>query len=118
MSSSMLRRFSSGSFQPWVKYRIAAASSPLGPPNCCNNVFAKVGFVVSTLTLYIIRLLCRNISDPHCRLGRSTRPPRATPPRPRQPPCSTPTPPPPRSARTHALRSNHPPPQLVIRSSG
>src|SRR5689334_8696475 len=46
----------------WVKYRIAAASSPCGPPNCSSMRVASTGSGSETLTVYIRRLLCMNMA--------------------------------------------------------
>src|SRR5512144_644923 len=63
MSSSMSFRFGSSSPIACVKYRIAAASSPSGPPNCSSIRLASRGLGSETRTVYINRLLWTNIEQ-------------------------------------------------------
>lgn len=53
MSISRSLRSGSSQFNPWIEYCIAAASSPLAPPNCSSSMLPKRGSGSSTRTVNI-----------------------------------------------------------------
>ena len=53
MSISRSFRAASSQLRPWTEYCIAAASSPLAPPNCSSSMLPKRGSGSSTRTVYM-----------------------------------------------------------------
>src|SRR6188508_1965935 len=62
-------RSASSQLRPWMEYCIAAASSPLAPPNCSSSMFPNLGSASSTRTVYISFFTWWYMSSPPAIVG-------------------------------------------------